>query len=44
MDLALNAGAPLIELNDSGGTRIQEGVLVLDDYGKSFDGESRHPA
>lgn len=29
MDLALKNGAPLIGLNDSGGARIQEGVLSL---------------
>jgi len=29
MDLALKNGAPLIALNDSGGARIQEGVLSL---------------
>ena len=28
MDLALKTGAPVIGLNDSGGARIQEGVLV----------------
>ncbi|WP_408608069.1 acyl-CoA carboxylase subunit beta [Actinophytocola xanthii] len=36
MDLALNAGAPLIGLNDSGGARIQEGVPALDGYGGIF--------
>jgi acetyl-CoA carboxylase carboxyltransferase component len=36
MDLALAAGAPLIGLNDSGGARIQEGVLALDGYGGIF--------
>ncbi len=36
MDLALEAGAPLIGLNDSGGARIQEGVLALDGYGGIF--------
>src|SRR4051794_23031779 len=29
MDLALKNGAPIIGLNDSGGARIQEGVLSL---------------
>lgn len=29
MDLALKNGAPLVALNDSGGARIQEGVLSL---------------
>ena len=27
MDLAMKTGAPLIGLNDSGGARIQEGVV-----------------
>src|SRR3954469_24596356 len=29
MDLALKMGAPVVGLNDSGGARIQEGVLSL---------------
>jgi acetyl-CoA carboxylase carboxyltransferase component len=36
MDLAMEAGAPLIGLNDSGGARIQEGVMALDGYGGIF--------
>jgi propionyl-CoA carboxylase beta chain len=36
MDLAAKNGAPFIELNDSGGARIQEGVVSLDGYGKIF--------
>lgn len=36
MDLALDAGAPLVALNDSGGARIQEGVAALDGYGGIF--------
>jgi methylmalonyl-CoA decarboxylase subunit alpha len=36
MDLALNSGAPLIALNDSGGARIQEGVTALAGYGGIF--------
>jgi propionyl-CoA carboxylase beta chain len=36
MDLAMSTGAPLIGLKDSGGARIQEGVLALDGYGKIF--------
>jgi acetyl-CoA carboxylase carboxyltransferase component len=36
MDLALANGAPLIALNDSGGARIQEGVMALDGYGGIF--------
>ncbi|MCL6585217.1 MAG: acyl-CoA carboxylase subunit beta [Anoxybacillus sp.] len=36
MDLAAKTGAPVIGLNDSGGARIQEGVLSLDGYGHIF--------
>ncbi|MBI5586297.1 MAG: acyl-CoA carboxylase subunit beta [Deltaproteobacteria bacterium] len=36
MDLALRNGAPVIGLNDSGGARIQEGVLSLGSYGEIF--------
>ncbi|WP_260287198.1 acyl-CoA carboxylase subunit beta [Peribacillus aracenensis] len=36
MDLAAENGAPVIGLNDSGGARIQEGVLSLDGYGHIF--------
>ncbi|MDD2717790.1 MAG: acyl-CoA carboxylase subunit beta [Candidatus Wallbacteria bacterium] len=36
MDLALQNGAPFIGLNDSGGARIQEGVLSLGGYGDIF--------
>jgi acetyl-CoA carboxylase carboxyltransferase component len=36
MDLALENGAPLIGLNDSGGARIQEGVDSLAAYGDVF--------
>jgi len=36
MDLAMRNGAPLIGLNDSGGARIQEGVLSLAGYGNIF--------
>ena len=36
MDLALQTGAPLIGLNDSGGARIQEGVLSLGGYADIF--------
>ncbi|MEV4630612.1 acyl-CoA carboxylase subunit beta [Micromonospora sp. NPDC049523] len=36
MDLALATGAPIIGLNDSGGARIQEGVMALDGYGGIF--------
>ncbi|HEV2749120.1 MAG TPA: acyl-CoA carboxylase subunit beta [Gemmatimonadales bacterium] len=36
MDLALKAGAPIIGLNDSGGARIQEGVVSLGGYADIF--------
>lgn len=36
MDLAAKNGAPFVGLNDSGGARIQEGVLSLDGYGHIF--------
>ena len=36
MDLALKTGCPLIGLNDSGGARIQEGVLSLGGYADIF--------
>ena len=36
MDLALKTGAPVIGLNDSGGARIQEGVLSLGGYSDIF--------
>jgi propionyl-CoA carboxylase beta chain len=36
MDLALNNGAPVIGLNDSGGARIQEGVVSLGGYADIF--------
>jgi acetyl-CoA carboxylase carboxyltransferase component len=34
--LALKNGCPFIQINDSGGARIQEGVLSLHGYGKIF--------
>ncbi len=37
MDLALQTGAPVIGLNDSGGARIQEGPSSLAGYGYIFD-------
>ncbi|HEX9712972.1 MAG TPA: acyl-CoA carboxylase subunit beta [Actinomycetota bacterium] len=37
MDLAMQTGAPVIGLNDSGGARIQEGVVSLASYGYIFD-------
>jgi propionyl-CoA carboxylase beta chain len=36
MDLALKMGAPVVGLNDSGGARIQEGVLSLAGYADIF--------
>ena len=36
MDLAVQNGAPLIGLNDSGGARIQEGVVSLAGYADIF--------
>ena len=36
MDLAMDNGAPLIGLNDSGGARIQEGVVSLGGYADIF--------
>ncbi|GMQ97822.1 MAG: acyl-CoA carboxylase subunit beta [Acidimicrobiia bacterium] len=37
MDLALDTGTPTIGLKDSGGARIQEGVLGLNGYGRIFE-------
>ena len=37
MDMALETGSPLIGLKDSGGARIQEGVVALDGYGRIFE-------
>jgi propionyl-CoA carboxylase beta chain len=36
MDLAMKVGAPIIGLNDSGGARIQEGVVSLGGYADIF--------
>src|SRR5437588_1258127 len=36
MDLALKNGAPVVGLNDSGGARIQEGVVSLAGYADIF--------
>ncbi len=36
MDLAVKVGAPIIGLNDSGGARIQEGVVSLGGYADIF--------
>ncbi|MDP6484959.1 MAG: carboxyl transferase domain-containing protein, partial [Nitrospinota bacterium] len=35
-DLAFKAGAPLVQILDSGGARIQEGVLALHGYAQIF--------
>ena len=37
MDLAMEVGAPIVGLKDSGGARIQEGVSSLDGYGRIFE-------
>jgi propionyl-CoA carboxylase beta chain len=37
MDQAMNVGAPVIGLNDSGGARIQEGVASLAGYAEVFE-------
>ncbi|MCI4348758.1 MAG: acyl-CoA carboxylase subunit beta [Thermoplasmata archaeon] len=36
MDAAKRAGVPIVGLNDSGGARIQEGVMSLGGYGEVF--------
>ena len=36
MDLAMRNGAPVVGLNDSGGARIQEGVVSLGGYAEIF--------
>jgi len=36
MDMAMKVGAPLIGLNDSGGARVQEGVVSLGAYADIF--------
>src|ERR1700689_5063409 len=36
MDLAAKIGCPVIGINDSGGARIQEGVVSLGAYGDVF--------
>src|SRR4051812_46212343 len=37
MDLAARIGCPIIGINDSGGARIQEGVVSLGAYGEVFE-------
>ncbi len=36
MDLAVRVGVPVVGINDSGGARIQEGVVALGGYGDIF--------
>jgi propionyl-CoA carboxylase beta chain len=36
MDLAMNTGCPIVGINDSGGARIQEGVVSLAGYAEIF--------
>jgi len=36
MDLAMKVGCPLVGINDSGGARIQEGVVSLGQYAEIF--------
>ncbi len=36
MDMAMQAGVPVIGLNDGGGARIQEGVFSLEAFGEVF--------
>ncbi len=40
MDLAMKLGVPIIGLNDSGGARIQEGVVSLGGYAEIFLGNT----
>ena len=37
LDMAMDMGAPIVGLKDSGGARIQEGVASLDGYGRIFE-------
>jgi propionyl-CoA carboxylase beta chain len=37
LDMAMDMGAPVVGLKDSGGARIQEGVASLDGYGRIFE-------
>ncbi len=37
MDMAMQVGAPLVGLKDSGGARIQEGIASLNGYGQIFE-------
>jgi propionyl-CoA carboxylase beta chain len=42
MDMAMKNGAPIIGLNDSGGARIQEGVVSLGGYADIFYRNTRY--
>jgi propionyl-CoA carboxylase beta chain len=42
MDLAAKIGCPVIGMNDSGGARIQEGVVSLGAYGEIFARNARY--
>ncbi len=44
MDLAVRTGAPIVGINDSGGARIQEGVVSLGGYAEIFGATSRPAA
>ena len=37
LDLAMDNGVPVVGIKDSGGARIQEGVVALDGYGRIFE-------
>jgi propionyl-CoA carboxylase beta chain len=37
IDLAMDTGTPIVGLKDSGGARIQEGVVALNGYGRIFE-------
>lgn len=37
LDLAMDTGTPVVGLKDSGGARIQEGVVALHGYGRIFE-------
>ena len=37
MDLAMDTGSPIVGIKDSGGARIQEGVVALHGYGRIFE-------
>ncbi|OZB77486.1 MAG: methylmalonyl-CoA carboxyltransferase, partial [Microbacterium sp. 14-71-5] len=41
MEFALRSGVPIIGILDSGGARIQEGVLALSKYGEIFRANTR---